>query len=100
MLTSRLRRQSRNALVSGEFATNSCVADGPRSGGALLYTNQPPNHLFITYRHYLSPYCVSGCKLSNKELSGSGLCDHLEGWDREGGRETQEGGDMGIYVYI
>ena len=20
------------------------------------------------------------------------LCDHLEGWDREGGRETQEGG--------
>ena len=28
------------------------------------------------------------------------LCDHLEGWDREGGRETQEGGDMGIYVYI
>ena len=28
------------------------------------------------------------------------LCDHLEGWDREGGRETQEGGDMGMYVYI
>ena len=28
------------------------------------------------------------------------LCDHLEGWDREGGRETQEGVDMGIYVYI
>ena len=28
------------------------------------------------------------------------LCDHLEGWDREGGRETQEGGDMGIYIYI
>ena len=28
------------------------------------------------------------------------LCDHLEGWEREGGRETQEGGDMGIYVYI
>ena len=25
---------------------------------------------------------------------------HLEGWDREGGRETQEGGDMGIYVYV
>ena len=21
------------------------------------------------------------------------LCDHLEGWDREGGREMQEGGD-------
>ena len=28
------------------------------------------------------------------------LRDDLEGWDREGGRETQEGGDMGIYVYI
>ena len=28
------------------------------------------------------------------------LCDHLEGWDREGGRATQEGRDMGIYVYI
>ena len=24
---------------------------------------------------------------------------HLEGWDREGGREAQEGEDMGIYVY-
>ena len=24
----------------------------------------------------------------------------LEGWDREGGRETQEGGDMGIYVFV
>ena len=28
------------------------------------------------------------------------LCDHLEGWDREGGRETQEGRDVGIYVYV
>ena len=28
------------------------------------------------------------------------LFDHLEGWDREGGREMQEGGDMGIYVYV
>ena len=28
------------------------------------------------------------------------LCDDLEGQDREGGREAQEGGDMGIYVYI
>ena len=23
-----------------------------------------------------------------------------EGWDREGGREMQEGGDIGIYVYV
>ena len=28
------------------------------------------------------------------------LCDDLEGWDREDGREAQEGGDMGIYVCI
>ena len=28
------------------------------------------------------------------------LCDLLEEWDRDGGRETQEGGDMGIYVYV
>ena len=28
------------------------------------------------------------------------LCDDLEGWDSEGGREAQKGGDMGIYVYI
>ena len=28
------------------------------------------------------------------------LCDDLEGWDREDGREMQEGGDMGTYVCI
>ena len=28
------------------------------------------------------------------------LCDDLEGWDREDGREAQEGGDMGTYVRI
>ena len=28
------------------------------------------------------------------------LCDDLEGWDREDGRETKEGGDMGTYVCI
>ena len=28
------------------------------------------------------------------------LCDNLEGWDREGGRETQEGGIWGyMYTY-
>ena len=35
----------------------------------------------------------------HREIS-SMLCDHLEGWDREDGRETQEEGDMGIYVYV
>ena len=28
------------------------------------------------------------------------LFDDLEGWDRERGREAQEGGYMGLYVYI
>ena len=28
------------------------------------------------------------------------LCDDLGGWNREDGREAQEGGDMGIYVYL
>ena len=28
------------------------------------------------------------------------LCNDLEGWDREGGGEAQEGGDVGIYVCI
>ena len=28
------------------------------------------------------------------------LCEDLEGWDMEGGREAQEDGDMEIYVYI
>ena len=28
------------------------------------------------------------------------LCDCLEGWDREGGKEMQEGGYMGIFVYV
>ena len=28
------------------------------------------------------------------------LSDHLYRWDREGGREMQEGGHIGIYVYI
>ena len=33
-------------------------------------------------------------------MSSSVLCDHLERWDREDGRVTQDGGDTGIYVYI
>ena len=27
------------------------------------------------------------------------LCSDLEGWDREGGREAQEGGDMGTCMH-
>ena len=36
---------------------------------------------------------------SHREIS-SVLFDHLEGWDREDGKEMQEGGDMGIYVCV
>ena len=28
------------------------------------------------------------------------LCDHLEGWDGEGGRETQEGGYGDLCIRI
>ena len=28
------------------------------------------------------------------------LCDDLEEWDREDGREAQEGGDMGMCVHM
>ena len=31
---------------------------------------------------------------SHREISWV-LCDHLEGWDKEGGRKMHEGGDMG-----
>ena len=41
--------------------------------------------------HHWAVYC--------RELS-SVLCDDLEGWDGEGGRETPEGGDKYIYIYI
>ena len=34
------------------------------------------------------------------QLGALVLCVHLEGWDREGGREMQEGGGIGVYVYI
>ena len=26
------------------------------------------------------------------------LCDHLEGWDRDRGKETQEGGNMDMCI--
>ena len=39
------------------------------------------------------------CKIDSKyrEIS-SVLCVHLKGWDRESGRETQEGGDICIRI--
>ena len=37
---------------------------------------------------------------SSSIAQGDQLCNDLETWDREGGREAQEGGDMGIYVCI
>ena len=43
--------------------------------------------LFLTYSWW-----------EHREIS-SVLRDHLEEWDGEGGREAQEGGDMGTYIY-
>ena len=43
---------------------------------------------------------ASGKQPHSTGRSAPVLCDHLEGWDREDGRETQEGGDIGIYVYV
>ena len=40
-----------------------------------------------------------GHRREAREIS-SVLSDQLEGWDTEGGREMQAGGDMGIYVYV
>ena len=38
---------------------------------------------------------------SEKQLHGTGRSVQcLEGWYMEGGRETQEARDMGIYVYV
>ena len=43
----------------------------------------------------MSPDWVQRLPASHREIS-SVLCDHLEGWDREGGREMQEGGYIEI----
>ena len=55
------------------------------------------------YGHIYSTRCKIDSQweaaVQHREIS-SVLCDHLEGWDREGGMETQEGGDMGIYVQL
>ena len=46
-------------------------------------------------------YIESSKRSATEEFQFSSvLCDLLEGWDREVERETQVGGDMGIYVHI
>ena len=42
---------------------------------------------------------ASGKQLHSTGRSAQCLCPPM-GWDREGGREMQDGGDMGMYVYI
>ena len=39
----------------------------------------------------------SSCTTQGDQLR---VCDHIEWWDKEGGMEKQEGGDIGIYVYV
>ena len=43
---------------------------------------------------------ASGKKLQSTGTSALCFVSSLEGWDREGEREMQEAGDMGIYVYV
>ena len=43
---------------------------------------------------------ASGKLLHSPGRSAPMLSDDLEGWDKEGGREAQEGGDMGTDVYV
>ena len=50
------------------------------------------------FRRLFKTNLVASGKQHREEIS-SVLCDHVEGWDREGGRETQERGDMGRYMY-
>ena len=54
-----------------------------------------PQVLFLWLTVSVSCYFVCVCMTISLVL-----CDHLEGWDRERGRETQEGGHMEIYVYV
>ena len=52
-----------------------------------LYLNKTGEKIIFSFPHH-----IVYAKLMLKV--------YLLGWDREGGRETQEGGDMGIYVYV
>ena len=45
-------------------------------------------------------HIASGKQPHSTGRSAQCFCDHQEGWDRECGREMQEGGDMGIYIYV
>ena len=53
-------------------------------------------HIYTTKSKIGSQWEVA---TQHREIS-TVLCDYLEGWDMECGRETQEGGDMGIYVQL
>ena len=69
-----------------------------RGGGRVSWdeVREWHGHIYITKCKTDSQWEAAA---QHKEIN-SVLCDHLEGWDREDGREIQEGGDMGIYVYV
>ena len=69
------------------------------SSNLLLYIF-PLHSPSILHFNQVARFCVVSMKGRLETEMEIKLCDHLEGWDREGGRETQEGGDMGIYVYV
>ena len=69
-----------------------------RGGGRVSWdeVREWHGHIYTTICKIASQWEAAA---QHREVS-SVLCVHLEGWDRESGRETQEGGDMGIYVYV
>ena len=67
-----------------------------QGGGRISWDEVRHGHIYTTNCKIDSQWEAAA---QHREIS-SVLCDHLEGWDREGGRETQQGGDMGIYVYV
>ena len=54
-----------------------------------------PRHIYTTKCKIASQWEAAA---SHREISLV-LCDHLEGWDKEGGRDTR-GRDMGLYVDV
>ena len=67
-----------------------------RGGGSVSWDEVREWHGYI----YTTKCKMASGKQPHSVGRAARCCVHLKGWDREGGRETQEAGDMGIYVYI
>ena len=78
------------------------------SGPEIFLESKVTRHIKIWYlfnqkcqnrRVLLVPHVKRSLDLIKIYYQLSAVC-HLEGWDREDGREAEEGGDMGTYVCI